>query len=307
MARLRLAQGAAHALAPGGRVPGELFGLRTDVVVARAGDPAAGLALYTPGMVITNDNGGDPGALGCFAKRGNDVVLLSAAHVLFANTDMVSSPQLGIYQPDYSSCCGGGAKVSVTKLSWSDGFRPFAGMNGVFDTDCAIARLQASVQYSNQIPMIGMITGAGPDPGPGLVLPDLTTKPADQQLVRMYSPLKPGGGVRYGSIIRLTTGHGDPPSPLSLGPFKNSDDAAAQTRPTANQLVVLPRPEPVAGETQADYDKRYKGYVDSGKQFTFSEGGDSGSVVVDNVAGSVTVLGLLIRKYPASDLRDMFK
>jgi len=123
----------------------------------------------------------------------------------------------------------------------------------------------------------------------------------------MWSPLNPGGGLHYGSIFRLTTGSGDPPSPLSRGPFRNWDDELGPMLPAANQPLVLPRPEPVAGETQADYDKRYKGYVDSGRRFTFAEGGDSGSVVVDNVAGSISVIGLLSRRYPASDLRDIFK
>jgi hypothetical protein len=260
------------------------------------------MTLYTPGTTITNEQN-EPGALGCFAKKGNDVVLLSAAHVLFAQNDMAATPQLGIYQPNYSCCCGGGAKIGVTQLSWTDGFRPSGA--GTFDTDCAIARLPAKVQYSNTIPQIGMITGAGPDPGPGMLLPNFTTKPSDQQLVRMFSPLKERGGLRYGTIFRVKPGGA--PSPLSAGPFQDPSDKAEQMLPSANQFLILPRLAPVANETSADYAARYNAFVNAGALLTFSEVGDSGSVVVDNQAGSVNVIGLLIRQYPASDLRAQLR
>ncbi len=293
-------------LAGRGGVPGELLGLRTDVILAHAGKATAGPVVYTPTMPISNEiDTSGRGTLGCFAKKGNDVVLLSAAHVLFAYSDMAASPQIGIYQPNYSSCCGGGAKIGTTLLSWSDGFRAVPAMPGSFDTDCAIAKLASTIHYQNAIPQIGMITGAGPDPTPAMLLPDFVTKPDDQQLVRMYSTLPGRSGLRYGTILRFKSGTA--PSPLSAGPFQDAGDQAKQMRSTANQFLVIPRLQPIANETQAAYAARYAGFVASGGRLTFSEEGDSGSVVVDNRPGGVNVIGLISRAYPASDIRAQFK
>jgi hypothetical protein len=243
---------------------------------------------YTPGMVITN-KANDFGALGCFAKKGNDVVLLSNAHVLFADNDLIEEPQLGIYQPNYASCCGGGENIAATLNNRNTGFRPVPGQPGSADTDCAIAKLLPGIPYTNQIPQIGMIAGAGPLPAPSVLLPDFTTMPSDQQLFRMYSPLAARGGLRYGTILRAG---GNAPPPLTKGPVV-TNDPMVPVPPLYNQLVVLPRLPPVSGETQSQYDARYRDFVASGQRLTFAEHGDSGSVVVDNVPGSVHVIGLL--------------
>jgi hypothetical protein len=287
----------AHQLAPDELVPEWLFGLRTHVVVAHRGQPVAGSTIYAPSAEITN-TANDGGTLGCFATKGNDLLLLTASHVLFASNADQTNPNLDIYSPNYSSCCGGGQKIAVSQGSWSDGWRA---AGSAYDTDCAIAGLVGNIQYSNQIPQIGMITGTGPDPGPGMVLPDFTTMPTDQQLVRMYSGLKQGGGLRYGTIVRLLSGSAS--SPLSAGPFQDASDTAQDSRPTVNQLVIMPRLPPVANETQAAYAARYNQFATSGGVLTFSLKGDSGSVIVDNQSGSVNVIGMLIREYRGSDVR----
>jgi hypothetical protein len=277
-------------------VPDRLFGLHTDVIVACRGLPAAGPTTYTASAEITNI-AKDGGSLGCFAQKGSDVVLLSAAHVVFASNSSQSNPNLAIYSPNYSICCGGGEKIAVSQGSWSDGFRA---AGSAYDTDCAIAKLAGSVQYSNQLPQIGMITGAAPTPSAAMVPTDWTTMPTDQQLVRMYSSLRTGGGLRYGTIALI---NGSSSSPLSPGPFQDPSDAAKDIRTSINQLVVIPRLPPIANETQAAYTARYSLFASSGGVLTFALPGDSGSVVVDNQSGTVSVIGLLIREYSAAAIR----
>lgn len=255
------------------------------------------MTTYAPSAEITN-TAKDGGSLGCFARKGADLVLLTAAHVLFASNSAKANPSLDIYSPNYSVCCGGGEKIAVSQGSWSDGWRPAAGF---FDTDCAVAKLAGNVQYSNAIPGIGMITGSGPDPGAGMVLADFTTIPSDQQLVRMYSGRKSRGGLRYGTVMHVA---GAAASPLSSGPFRDDSDPANDSLPSTNQLVILPRLPPVPGETQDQYTARYRQFAISGGVLTFALKGDSGSVVVDNQPSSVNVIGLLIREYPASAFRD---
>jgi hypothetical protein len=284
-------------------IPDQLFDLPTQVIVACRGQPVAGPVTHAPSVTIVNKASDGGGALGCFAKQGNDVVLLTAAHVLFEFFSGQSSPNLQIYSPTYSSCCGGGPQIATSRGSWTDGWRS-AGSN-VYDTDCAVAGLAGGVQYTNQMPQIGMITGAGPDPNAGMVLPDFTTMPTAQQLVRMYSQNPSASGLRYGTIARINAGSA--PSPLSAGPFQDPSDAIAEARPLVNQLVILPRLPPIANETQAAYTARYAAFAQSGGMLTFSEQGDSGSVVVDNQPGAVNVLGLLVRRYPGAAVRANLK
>ncbi len=149
-----------------------------------------------------------------------------------------------------------------------------------------------------------MITGTAPVPDAGMLLSDFTTMPSDQQLLRMYSSLSSGGGLRYGTIIRI---NGSGQSALSAGPFQDASDAARDTLPLVNQLVILPRLPPVANETQAEYTARYRLFAASGGLLTFSRKGDSGSVVVDNQQGGVNIIGLLVREYPAAAIRDDLK
>ena len=145
-----------------------------------------------------------------------------------------------------------------------------------------------------------MITGTAPTPGPAMLLPDFTTMPTDQQLVRMYSSLSKGGGLRYGTLVALSA---PAQSTLSPGPFQDPSDTAQDTLPLVNQLVILPRLPPVANETQADYTARYSLFAASGGKLTFARKGDSGSAVVDNQTGSVNVIGLFVREYRGSDVR----
>jgi hypothetical protein len=251
---------------------------------------------YKPGALITNSTNSEPAALGCFAKVGSDPVLLSAAHVLFADTDIASAPGLGIYFEHYSSCCGGGEKLATTLGAWKSGFRPISGQNNVYDTESAIAKLEKGISYSNDIPNIGMITGTAPLPPASWVMNDLSLVPPPEKMLRMFSPKH--GGLRYGTLFHL--GAHPAGSPVSNGPFQDASDAKKNILPTGNQLGVMPRLLPNPGETEATYAARYAQMVARGETLTFSEEDDSGSIVVDNVPGGIKVIGLLSRRYPAS-------
>lgn len=279
------------------RIPTELLGLSTSIIPATEGQPIAGATIYKAGMPISNKLDSDGGgSLGCFAKRGNEVVLLSAAHVLFAEANMSPVPQVDIYQPAYA-CCGGGAKIATTLQSWSDGFRAVAGSPGNFDTDCAIAKLAPGIQYNNSLDQIGMIAGTA-SPTPNMEVLDFTTVPQAAQMVRMVSNLSDGGGLRYGTIMHLL---GPAAWPLSTGPFyDDANDALIGMKRTMNQFFIVPRLPPIDNETPQAYSARYAAFAGSGGRLSFSKRGDSGSVVVDNKPGAVNVIGLVSRKFPIS-------
>lgn len=253
-------------------------------------------ATYKPGALIANSTNAEPAALGCFAKAGNDPVLLSAAHVLFADADIASAPGLGIYFERYSSCCGGGEKLGTTMGAWKSGFRPISGLNNIYDTESAIAKLEKGISYSNDIPQIGMITGAAPLPPASWVMNDLSLVPQPQNTLRMFSPKH--GGLRYGTLFHL--GAHPAGSPVSNGPFQDSSDSKKNILPIGNQLCVMPRLLPNPGETQATYAARYAQMVSRGETLSFGEEDDSGSIVVDNMPGGIKVVGLMSRRYPAS-------
>jgi hypothetical protein len=278
-------------------IPERLFHFPTELCVAQVGGPTAP-AQYIAAMAISNETK-EPGSLGCFAKTSGGVpVLLSCAHVLFANNTATAAPSLGIYQPDYSTCCGG-TRIATTDGTLDGGFR--AATPGSFDTDCASATLDIGIHYDNSLPSIGIIDGAH-DPVASMLPASLDNLPTDAQLLRTYSALN--GGLRWGTIFRITTGTNDPPSPFSKGPFKDESDAAMQTRPNVNQFIVIPRLPPVQNETQSAYNARHSKALKDGTKLSFAEPGDSGSVVVDK---DRKVVGLIIRHYSPSDFINHYK
>lgn len=262
--------------------------------------------VHKPGDVIGNPSASDDsdsGSLGCFARNTADgsAVLLSCAHVLFAN--LTDSSSLAIYSPATHSTCCSHRQIASTLRSWEEGFGPLnnaghasavsmtaAGdattYNG-WETDAAIAQLQPNVLYSNEIPGgLGMITGV-PASGIGVPAgPAWGTPWTDAQVVRFFSPLT--GRVHYGTLVppdhpgTYTSGGSGAVDPLRWPyPAFDSSDAASNARGTIGALLVLPRPGP--GETYANYRSR---------PLIFGQPGDSGSVVVNN---AMQVVGILVR------------
>src|SRR4051812_26859399 len=101
--------------------PASLFGLPVEVFAARPGSAATKAAtVYTAGLPIESKIGGSgfsagpskEGAIGCFAQDATGKpVLLTNSHVMFPH--FLALSHLGVYQPDYSSCCSSGDKIAT--------------------------------------------------------------------------------------------------------------------------------------------------------------------------------------------------
>lgn len=137
---------------PGERIPGEIEGIETDVIVwepdERAGVDSGRYRPLRGGIQI--DNGGGYGTLGCFAKRNSDGawVALSNWHVMVQDA---TTTDLRIAQPETGCCCccvtGYIGKVADSKIG---------------DTvDCAIATLDADVAKVHDIVDVGTVDGSG--------------------------------------------------------------------------------------------------------------------------------------------------
>lgn len=133
---------------------------------------------YTAGITIETNHNAGPGTVAGFARDKNGKpVLLSCSHVLFPGFEVI--PDLKVYAPDYSSCCGGGDPIATphydrTKAAQDDGEGGLYGgyaagtWTGGFDwvpcrtvvgttdvpahasrVDCAIATLDPGVHFLN--------------------------------------------------------------------------------------------------------------------------------------------------------------
>jgi hypothetical protein len=271
--------------------------------------------IYTPGMLIENPAQSgtvDYGSIGCFAKtRANETVLLSCAHVLFG--DMTLMTKVKIYSPPSGSTCCRHSHIATTLGTWQGGFdppvtviaddeptNPYEG----YETDCAIAELEPDINYSNEIPKIGMISGTPPDGSSGVVeRPAWGTKPSDEHVVRFYS--QGSRKVNYGVILKPTatgsyvSGAARVPLDPLVWPkpaLDKSTDAARNALPNIGQFMVMPCPAPT--ESLDDYletNDDGKKFQRRGRKLTFGAGGDSGSVVVNY---KNQVIGLLCRANP---------
>jgi hypothetical protein len=218
-------------------------------------------------MLIQTEVSKYDGTLGCIAKIGNEVALLSAAHVLFAGARQRQG--IKVLLDASSTCCT--TQIATTIGSWKGGFRPAAGNS--FDTDCALALLAPGTQYDNTLPGgIGMIAGTPPKDQGVVKGPELGTPPTPQQLVRFYS--REDGEVRYGTLISGTGGTLRHPNVLS-----DPSDAREDILPHSGQFWVMPRATPGS----------------SGSKLSFGKKGDSGSIVVN---ASNQVVGMLVRNLP---------
>jgi hypothetical protein len=242
--------------------------------------------IYTPAMAIENKPQAE-GVLGCFAQKRGDPgtkVLLSNAHILFGQVP--EQTNVRIYQPPSGSTCCRKTHIATTLNTWEDGFLPvevrLAGETEVrrgSETDCAIARLVEGIQFTNQIPEIGMIAGTPPAGDFGITAgPPFGTAPREEQYVRFYSPLD--NRVHYGTVLTLgdsatyvSGGTGSVPPLLSPRSVQNPLAPLHTAVPPINQLLILPRPTP--GES-------YERYLSGQLQLYFGRTGDSGSVVVNH-------------------------
>jgi hypothetical protein len=296
---------------------------------------------YTAGTQIEVSNTrliGDvsrTGALGCFAldKTGRPV-LLTCSHVMFPG--FLAGPRFGVYQPDYSSCCSGGDKIATPVYNpndaasykdgkWKGGFliqvgqtyRP--GPMGVPKktannetcslTDCAIARLDPGVPFSNVLKAPGgdiKINGVNREVL-DVLGPLAGTTPKREEYVRVFTP-RDGGKLIYGTITWKFTEEvvdsikvdDTPGAERRVTPIFNngfSDKSAEQEEtagvlPYINQFIILPRPEPDFTKTgKKDYEKFYQ----KKDQTLNFDHGDSGSVVIDHQG---RVIAQIIAKMP---------
>jgi hypothetical protein len=266
-------------------VPRRIAGISTDVVAKLRSLPTFGedeRATLVPGIKIESDFK-ESGTLGCFArlKSDNSNVLLSNHHILYGFADQ----SLDVGQPS-PSCCWW-CKCKVIAKNVGNGRNAFNRVTaevvddqgpGTFhgsETDCAIARLNGKRPFSNEIPFIGMIAGVPPAGDFGVVVGSEVEKVGF------------GTGHTKGIIIKspATTQRyrGGPPIPEILLPYSGSADPFLQLPQSINQLFIMPKP----------------GFP------KFAEGGDSGSVVVNN---QKQVIGLISRKIDVDEgVRKLLK
>jgi hypothetical protein len=292
----------------------------------------AGMQIET---YVPSISANDPqGALGCFALDSNNKpVLLTCSHVLFPGFHAI--PGLAVYQPNYSSCCSGGDKIATPVFDttqvqdglYKGGFKTLlgpvqvpapnsAGYTTVPNqtcclTDCAIASLDLNpnTQFRNVLPASSGEIAFGGVNTDILSIPFTAagTAPQDQSYVRVYSPMS--NKLIYGTLMWFKTHDGDPDGTIINGTtltplFKNgisdspTEDENAGTMPSLNQFLILPRPAPIAGQT--DYTQFYN---QPNLQLAFNSG-DSGSIVIDSqgrvLAQIVRKLTLRVNQYVAN-------
>jgi hypothetical protein len=328
------------------RLPTSLFGLPIELFHTQPGVAAAKApTVYTAGMPIESKISGslltvgssEQGSLGCFARdSAGKPVLLTNSHVMFPH--FLALSHLGIYQPDYSSCCSSGDKIAtpvfdpaqVKDGKFKGGFKMINLMGGVVpapnprgwtkqkivhssETDCAIARLDPRVQFSNvlrvpadQVPgsakpgsTVDIAINGSNDDVLSVLGPKAGTTPAPDQYVRVFTP-RGGGRLIFGTITWTPHSVADSDSMVVDGTrqtpiFRDAfvigspeDEERAGSVPSINQFVILPRPKPIPGET--DYTKFYKPNQDLSFDF-----GDSGSVVIDHLG---RVIAQIIGGFP---------
>jgi hypothetical protein len=314
----------------GAAIPRTILGLRTDVIEAHPGYATAKtVKVYTAGMEIESNGPSvdvkkSEGSLGCYALLAGKPALLTCSHVMFPA--FVALPQIGIFQPDYSSCCSGGDKIGtpvydakdIKEGKYKGGFKTLLGdvqvpapndkgyttaKNQVCsETDCAIARLDLNpfTRFRNvwntpegEIP----ITGENSDVL-SILFPKAGTAPAPEHYVRVFSPRL--NKLIYGTLLWMKTSEITADSTIIDGqrftplfPFGISEspsgDEAAGTLPSINQFLILPRPKAISGVS--DYTKYY---AQANNALSFDQG-DSGSVVIDSQG---KVIAQVVRKLP---------
>ncbi len=266
-------------------VPRRIAGVSTDVVSKRPSFPTFGEEerdTLVPGIKIESDFK-EEGTLGCFArlKSDNSIVLLSNHHILYG----FSNEALDVGQPS-PSCCWW-CKCKVIAKNVGDGRNSFnrvtveivddegaATFHGS-ETDCSIARLNGKRPFSNEIPFIGMIAGTPPPGDFGVVVGSEVEK------------VGVGTGHTKGIIIKspATSQKYKGGAVISdfLLPYSGSKDESLGVPESINQLFIMPQP----GFTR------------------FADGGDSGSVVVNN---QKQVIGLISRKIDVTpDIQKLLK
>ncbi|MBZ9772623.1 hypothetical protein [Mesorhizobium sp. CO1-1-8] len=275
------------------------------------------------------DTGGSTGSLGCFAlDEQNRPVMLSCSHVLFPGYK--ASADMAVFYPNYS-CTGGGTRVATPDFDpkkkaipddgaeggykggyvdgkWFGGFKdvpgdkwvaapsvetPFTTLHNQLCslTDCAVARLDPGVKYSNELPITGgriPITGINTD-YLSLIGPNAGVSPKPEQYLRIVSPNNKGRVVyatmlfdevdsSSNTTVVLEPDATHPEARIVTPIFEKGitpDIAGVGGKTSIRHMILLPRPEPIDGEP--DYTKHYG----SAPVLGFDQG-DSGSVVIDH-------------------------
>jgi hypothetical protein len=135
-------------LSPAQRIPDEIDGFRTDVIVKREQTPVIGFndendatnySRKVGGVMIGNDKGLHVGTLGCFARRNSDnsVVFLSNHHVLFSDGASIGA-KVGQPRHETACCCTCNEIGEV--------------LDGEYGAlDCAIGKLKSGVRFITKI------------------------------------------------------------------------------------------------------------------------------------------------------------
>ncbi len=131
-------------------IPGEILGVKTDVIELDKTELHADEAEYRPvkGGIQTGNGSGALGTVGCVAKRtaDNATVILSNHHVMFALGKGVGD-KMG--QPDLSeSCCCTCGEIGTIAAGSVGGL-----------VDCAIATVKSGIGTIQEINTIGAIAG----------------------------------------------------------------------------------------------------------------------------------------------------
>jgi hypothetical protein len=141
-------------LVPEDRIPSEIDGLQTDVVVAAAATNACAKTALHPGMQITPDvsNAKDKsGTIGCLVKKGGNLHILTNYHILIPEGGLAKMEE--VYQPEKNSCSD---PVAFTpKPQDSAGFlcyemRPTGGKT--YWLDCGLTKVVPGTGCENKVP-----------------------------------------------------------------------------------------------------------------------------------------------------------
>lgn len=139
------------------RIPGEVLGVPTDVVLEPRPTNTDDDDKYRPlqgGIQIGNDTSAASGTLGCIAQLNTDqtIVILSNRHVLLDGRAAAVTSGEKIGQPEISCCCCCKGNIVADVVA--------AAYNGL--VDCAIARIIGSPGFTNEIQDIGLVFGSAP-------------------------------------------------------------------------------------------------------------------------------------------------
>jgi hypothetical protein len=264
----------------------------------------------TAGATIETNHDTNSGVIGCFAEaqgsdradglKQGDIVLLTAGHVLFPGFRRL--PDVGVYSPNYSSCCSSGDRVATVASSAAAAAQEFQGsfaptgfsihgaklLRDASKVNCAVAKIDPSVEIHNVWPGPESIAIAGDVGTNALGIgagPPIGTLPSPGQYARLYAP---GRGVVFGTMLKFKSDTVLDDEEHILYPRDIMDLAAQSDKslgilPLVDQFMFLPRPTPKPGDTlESAYSRSVPSLSDD----------DAGAILINS---SGLAIGMLTR------------